>query len=92
VIQIHGGAFRGGDKRLILPFVDWPGVLASLAARGYVVASIKAQAAGTGRRPYVTRTTSTKPQPAGVQALVVAKGNMPVARRRCSGPVDLDVE
>jgi len=51
VIQIHGGAFRGGDKRLILPFVDWPGVLASLAARGYVVASINYRLSGEARFP-----------------------------------------
>jgi acetyl esterase/lipase len=51
VIQIHGGAFMGGDKRLILPFVDWPGVLASLAARGYVVASINYRLSGEARFP-----------------------------------------
>ena len=51
VIQIHGGAFMGGDKRLISPFVDWPGVLASLAARGYVVASINYRLSGEARFP-----------------------------------------
>ena len=51
VIHIHGGAFMGGDKRLILPFVDWPGVLASLAGRGYVVASINYRLSGEARFP-----------------------------------------
>jgi acetyl esterase/lipase len=51
VIQIHGGAFMGGEKRLILPFVDWPGVLASLAAKGYVVASINYRLSGEARFP-----------------------------------------
>ena len=41
----------GGDKRLILPFADWPGVLASLAARGYVVASINYRLSGEARFP-----------------------------------------
>jgi acetyl esterase/lipase len=40
VVQIHGGGWMIGDKRLSGPFVDWPSVLASLAARGYVVAAI----------------------------------------------------
>ena len=51
VIHIHGGGFMGGDKRLILPFVDWPGVLASLAARGYVVVSINYRLSGEARFP-----------------------------------------
>lgn len=40
VVQIHGGGWMIGDKRVSRPFVDWPSVLASLAARGYVVAAI----------------------------------------------------
>lgn len=40
VVHIHGGGWLRGDKRFIFPFVDWPSVLASLAAKGYVVASI----------------------------------------------------
>ena len=51
MIQIHGGAFMGGDKRLILPFVDWPGVLASLAGKGYVVASINYRLSSEARFP-----------------------------------------
>jgi acetyl esterase/lipase len=40
IVHIHGGGWMVGDSRLGGPFVDFPGVLASLAARGYVVASI----------------------------------------------------
>jgi acetyl esterase/lipase len=40
VVQIHGGGWMIGDKRLSGPFVDWPSVLASLAATGYVVAAV----------------------------------------------------
>lgn len=40
VVQIHGGGWMIGDKRISGPFVDWPSVLASLAATGYVVAAI----------------------------------------------------
>jgi acetyl esterase/lipase len=40
VVFIHGGAWLGGSRRLNGAFVDWPGALAALAARGFVVASI----------------------------------------------------
>jgi hypothetical protein len=41
VLCIHGGGWMGGDSHRNGPFVDFPGVLASLSARGYVVASIE---------------------------------------------------
>jgi acetyl esterase/lipase len=40
VVQVHGGGWMIGDKRVSRPFVDWPSVLASLSAKGYVVAAI----------------------------------------------------
>ncbi|MES2288121.1 MAG: alpha/beta hydrolase [Pseudomonadota bacterium] len=40
VIWIHGGGWSRGDSRQSGAFTDFPGVLASLAARGYVVASV----------------------------------------------------
>ena len=46
VVYIHGGGWRGGDTRRSGAFVDFPGVLASLAARGYVVASIEYRLSG----------------------------------------------
>ena len=46
VVFVHGGAWLGGDTRRTAAFVDFPGVLASLAARGYVVASIAYRLSG----------------------------------------------
>jgi acetyl esterase/lipase len=46
VVFIHGGAWMGGDSRRIGPFVDFPAVLAALAARGYVVASVEYRLSG----------------------------------------------
>ena len=40
VVYVHGGGWMYGDKRSSPPFVDWPAVLASLAAKGYVVAAV----------------------------------------------------
>jgi acetyl esterase/lipase len=40
VIYVHGGGWSGGHSRNSGAFVDFPGVLASLAAKGYVVGSI----------------------------------------------------
>jgi acetyl esterase/lipase len=40
VLYIHGGGWANGHSRQSGAFDDWPGVLASLAARGYVVASL----------------------------------------------------
>ena len=40
VLWIHGGGWSRGDARVSGAYKDWPAVLASLAARGYVVASI----------------------------------------------------
>jgi len=40
VIYIHGGGWQAGHSRQSGAFDDFPGVLASIAARGYVVASL----------------------------------------------------
>jgi acetyl esterase/lipase len=40
VIWVHGGGWNRGDARVTGAYKDWPAVLASLAARGYVVAAI----------------------------------------------------
>jgi acetyl esterase/lipase len=39
ILYIHGGGWANGHSRQSGAFDDWPSVLASLAARGYVVAS-----------------------------------------------------
>lgn len=40
IVYVHGGGWTGGHTRHSGAFENWPGVLASLAARGYVVASV----------------------------------------------------
>jgi acetyl esterase/lipase len=46
ILYIHGGAFLVGDLRRNDPFADFPAVLASLSARGYVVASVSYRLSG----------------------------------------------
>jgi acetyl esterase/lipase len=41
VVYVHGGGWQSGHTRHAGAFSNWPEVLASLAARGYVVASIE---------------------------------------------------
>jgi hypothetical protein len=41
VVYVHGGSWLIGDTHRSGPFVDFPGVLAALSAKGYVVASIE---------------------------------------------------
>jgi acetyl esterase/lipase len=40
IVFVHGGGWSRGDARGSGAFADWPAVLASVAARGYVVASV----------------------------------------------------
>ena len=40
VLYIHGGGWVGGGPRRSAAYQDWPRVLASLAAKGYVVTSV----------------------------------------------------
>ncbi|MBW8812858.1 MAG: alpha/beta hydrolase [Caulobacterales bacterium] len=51
VIWIHGGGWNRGDSRTSGAYADWPGVLASLAARGFVVASVNYRLSGEARFP-----------------------------------------
>jgi acetyl esterase/lipase len=51
VIWVHGGGWSRGDARQSGAFADWPGVLAELAARGYVVASVDYRLSGEARFP-----------------------------------------
>lgn len=46
IMFIHGGGWARGDCRASRPLRDFPGVLAAVAARGYVVASIDYRLAG----------------------------------------------
>lgn len=55
VIYVHGGGWRHGDSRTTGAFTNFPRVLASLAARGYVVASIDYRLVGEARYPAAVR-------------------------------------
>jgi acetyl esterase/lipase len=59
VIYVHGGGWRHGDSRTTGAFTDFPRVLASLAARGYVVASIEYRLTGEARYPAAVRDVSS---------------------------------
>ena len=50
IVYMHGGGWSGGTPRTTGAFENWPEVLASFAARGYVVASI--QYRFSGEAPY----------------------------------------
>jgi acetyl esterase/lipase len=51
VIYLHGGGWQSGHTRHSGAFEDWPGVLASIAARGYVVASVEYRLSGEAPLP-----------------------------------------
>jgi acetyl esterase/lipase len=51
VIWLHGGGWSRGDGRTSGAFADFPAVLATLAARGYVVASVNYRLTGEARFP-----------------------------------------
>lgn len=51
VVLIHGGGWSSGHTRHSGAFEDWPAVLASLAARGYVVASVEYRLSGEAKFP-----------------------------------------
>ena len=51
VLWVHGGGWSRGDSRTSGAYADWPRVLASLAARGFVVASVDYRLSGEARFP-----------------------------------------
>ena len=51
VVFIHGGAWMSGDSHSCARFSDFPGVLATLSAKGYVVASINYRLSGEAKFP-----------------------------------------
>jgi acetyl esterase/lipase len=51
LIFVHGGNWVGGDTRHNGTFGDWPALLASLAAQGYVVASVDYRLSGEAHFP-----------------------------------------
>src|SRR5437868_7633371 len=51
VVYVHGGGWLSGHTRQSGAFQNWPNVLASLAARGYVVASVEYRLSSEARFP-----------------------------------------
>jgi acetyl esterase/lipase len=51
VIYVHGGGWQSGHTRHSGAFANWPGVLGSIAARGYVVASVEYRLSGEAPFP-----------------------------------------
>jgi acetyl esterase/lipase len=51
IIYVHGGGWTSGHTRHSGAFENWPGVLASLAGRGYVVASLNYRLSGEAPFP-----------------------------------------
>lgn len=51
IVYMHGGGWTGGTPRTTGAFSNWPEVLASFAARGYVVASIQYRLSGEAPFP-----------------------------------------
>jgi acetyl esterase/lipase len=51
IVYMHGGGWSGGTPRTTGAFENWPEVLASFAARGYVVASIHYRLSGEAPYP-----------------------------------------
>jgi acetyl esterase/lipase len=51
VIFVHGGSWTVGSKRVTGHYDDFPGLLASLAARGFAVASIDYRLSGEAKFP-----------------------------------------
>src|SRR5262245_33576966 len=51
IVYMHGGGWSGGTARTTGTFEDWPSVLASIAAKGYVVASVDYRLSGEAKFP-----------------------------------------
>jgi acetyl esterase/lipase len=51
VLYVHGGGWQSGHTRHSGAFENWPAVLASIAARGYVVASLNYRLSGEAPFP-----------------------------------------
>jgi acetyl esterase/lipase len=51
LVFVHGGEWNSGDARHAGAFNDFPGLLATIAARGYVVASVDYRLSGEAKFP-----------------------------------------
>lgn len=59
VIYVHGGGWQSGHTRHAGAFANWPNVLAQLASKGYVVASIEYRLSGEARFPAAVQDVKT---------------------------------
>ena len=59
IVYVHGGGWQGGHTRHAGAFANWPGVLALLASKGYVVASIEYRLSGEARFPAAIQDVKT---------------------------------
>ena len=59
VVYVHGGGWQSGHTRHSGAFANWPGVLALLASKGYVVASIEYRLSGEARFPAAIQDVKT---------------------------------
>jgi acetyl esterase/lipase len=51
IVYMHGGGWSGGTPRTTGAYEDWPGVLASISAKGYIVASVDYRLSGEAPFP-----------------------------------------
>jgi acetyl esterase/lipase len=51
IVYVHGGGWTSGHTRHSGAFENWPGVLASLASKGYIVASLNYRLSGEAPSP-----------------------------------------
>ena len=51
IVYVHGGGWSGGTQRTTGAYEDWPAVLASISAKGYVVASVDYRLSGEAPFP-----------------------------------------
>ena len=59
VVYVHGGGWLAGHTRHAGAFGNWPGVLALLASKGFVVASIEYRLSGEARFPAAIQDVKT---------------------------------
>jgi acetyl esterase/lipase len=51
VVFVHGGGWAVGTKRTTANYADWPGVLAAIAEKGFVVVSVEYRLSGEAAFP-----------------------------------------
>jgi len=59
VVYVHGGGWQSGHTRHAGAFANWPGALALLASRGYVVASVEYRLSGEAQFPAAIQDVKT---------------------------------